>query len=88
MVTNARGRSDLLLIAPLALFLFGMVLVPLVIAVLSSFGLTTGGTRAAGPFYTERLPRLFRPCTIEPSGSLVHVQGDHGHYPDLDSAGP
>jgi putative spermidine/putrescine transport system permease protein len=62
MVTNARGRGDLLLIAPLALFLIGMVFVPLVIAVLSSFGLTTMAPGLPGHFTLKGYQDFFDPA--------------------------
>jgi putative spermidine/putrescine transport system permease protein len=62
MVTNVRSRGDLLLIAPLALFLFGMVFVPLVIAVLSSFGLTTVAPGLPGHFTLKGYRDFFDPA--------------------------
>ena len=61
MLVNLRRGSDLLLIAPLALFLSGMVLVPLVIAVLSSFGLTTVAPGLPGHFTLRGYQDFFDP---------------------------
>ena len=57
-----RRQGDLLMVAPLALFLCAMVLVPLVIAVLSSVGLTTVAPGLTGEFTLQGFRDFFDPA--------------------------
>lgn len=57
-----RQLGNILLIAPLTIFLLAMVMVPLVIAVLSSFGLTTVAPGLPGEFTLQGYRDFFDPA--------------------------
>ncbi|MCC7271466.1 MAG: ABC transporter permease subunit [Alphaproteobacteria bacterium] len=59
--SRRRQFGDLLMVAPLALFLGTMVLVPLVIAVLSSVGMTTVAPGLTGEFTLQGFREFFDP---------------------------
>jgi putative spermidine/putrescine transport system permease protein len=58
----ARSGSDIVFVAPLAIFLAVMVLVPLVVAVLSSFGLTSVAPGLTGEFTLKGYREFFDPA--------------------------
>lgn len=60
--TILRRNGDLLMVAPLAVFLGAMVMVPLVIAVLSSVGLTTVAPGLTGEFTLQGFRDFFDPA--------------------------
>lgn len=60
--SRQRHGSDLILVAPLTVFLTVMVLVPLVIAVLSSFGLTKVAPGLTGEFTLKGYRDFFDPA--------------------------